>query len=293
MNTSRFVQWIDSHRNTLFDLIRIYLGIGLAVKGIFFLAHPELLQGGAPPALQAWIGLVPWLHMIGGAMLAAGVAPRLAALIQIPVVFAAVFFVNLPQMSGVRGREAVEFSALVLFLLVLIFMWGGGPLSLMKGRWDLPVFSKRAEAWMAGHPDVALDLVRTYLGVGLFLKGIYIMNNTDAFIRYFDGNNLSISMISAAHYVIPAHLAGGFLLAFGALTRPAAIAQLPLLLGALFYVHLPRFAGLEQRQDFEFTALVLFLLALIAVHGPGRFSVDTAARRSVERAEAELHPAHT
>ncbi len=112
-------------------------------------------------------------------------------------------------------------------------------------------------------------------------------------MRYFEVDTLSLGAIALAHYVIPAHLAGGFLLAFGALTRPAAIAQIPLLLGALFYVALPRFASLAQRQDFEFTALVLFLLSIIAIQGLGRLSVDVAVRRSVERAEARLQPAHT
>ncbi len=76
------------------------------------------------------------------------------------------------------------------------------------------------------------------------------------------------------HYVIPAHIAGGALLAMGLLARVAALVQIPVLLGAIFYVYLPRAMMLEPRQNLEFTALVLFLMVLIVVFGAGRVSLD-------------------
>jgi uncharacterized membrane protein YphA (DoxX/SURF4 family) len=68
--------------------------------------------------------------------------------------------------------------------------------------------------------------------------------------------------------------------------------QLPLLIGALFYVFLPQFSSLELRQNVEFTALVLFLLTLIAVHGPGRYSVDYVVQRNYFANHPEEAPAH-
>src|SRR5439155_21704716 len=47
-----------------------------------------------------------------------------------------------------------------------------------------------------------------------------------------------------------------------------------ILIGAVFYLWLPQALFFEQRQSFEFAALVLFLLVLIFVYGGGRFSVD-------------------
>ena len=91
---------------------------------------------------------------------------------------------------------------------------------------------------------------------------------------------MPIGILSVAHYVIPAHFAGGLMLVFGFGTRIGAAMQLPLLIGALLYVFLPRFTSLELRQDFEFTSLVLFLLALITVHGPGRYSADSVVQRN-------------
>jgi uncharacterized membrane protein YphA (DoxX/SURF4 family) len=89
-----------------------------------------------------------------------------------------------------------------------------------------------------------------------------------------------------AHYVIPVHLVGGLLLAIGLLTRLAALAQMPILIGAIFYVWMPRVLVFEQRQSFEFAALVLFLLALIFVYGGGRFSVDHLITRK-ERSDLQ------
>jgi len=95
-----------------------------------------------------------------------------------------------------------------------------------------------------------------------------------------------------AHYVIPAHLVGGALLAVGLLTRFAAILQLPILLGAVFYVYAPqvvafRMSSVEPRQSLELAAMVLFLLALVAVFGAGRLSLDNWLAR---RPEATMHP---
>jgi uncharacterized membrane protein YphA (DoxX/SURF4 family) len=58
------------------------------------------------------------------------------------------------------------------------------------------------------------------------------------------------------------------------LTRIAALAQIPILLGAVFYVYLPKMTMIEPRQNLEFSMLVLFLLALVFLYGAGRWSVD-------------------
>jgi putative oxidoreductase len=64
-----------------------------------------------------------------------------------------------------------------------------------------------------------------------------------------------------------------FLLAIGLITRIAALIQVPILFGAIFFVHMQQ--GLFSRQqDLEFVILVLFLLLMFAVYGGGRLSVD-------------------
>src|SRR3954471_6886340 len=100
---------------------------------------------------------------------------------------------------------------------------------------------QRSKRWAETHGEVFLDLVRIYLGVGLFLKGIFFMAHRDYLLKVLqDSGDLFIAPVTIAHYVIPVHLLGGALLALGLLTRVAALLQLPILLGAIFWVYLPK-----------------------------------------------------
>jgi len=129
--------------------------------------------------------------------------------------------------------------------------------------------------WVESHMDMVIDLVRIYLGIGLFVKGLYFLMHQEQLRRLLEGpDNFAFAQGALAHYVIPVHLVGGLLLALGLLTRLAALSQIPILLGAVLYVWLPRVLLVEQRQNLEFSALVLFLLALIFVYGAGRISID-------------------
>jgi uncharacterized membrane protein YphA (DoxX/SURF4 family) len=142
--------------------------------------------------------------------------------------------------------------------------------------------------WAEAHSDLFLDLVRIYLGLGLMAKGIFFMGHQDYMMKLLaDTGDLFIVPATIAHYVIPAHLLGGLLLALGLLTRVAALAQIPVLLGAMFWIYLPKVMAVEPRENLEFSALVLFLMVLILIFGAGRFSVDHFLSR---REPAELRP---
>ncbi len=80
------------------------------------------------------------------------------------------------------------------------------------------------------------------------------------------------------HYVMMAHFVGGLLLTIGFLTRIAAFVQVPILVGAVFFVH--RQDGLfALGQSLEFSALVLFLLCVFTVSGAGKLSLDNVTFR--------------
>jgi uncharacterized membrane protein YphA (DoxX/SURF4 family) len=280
MKINELDSWAENHFDYFLDAVRVYLGVGLVIKGVSLLSHTQMLDGLQNTALAPLTSLVPYMHIVGGALLAIGVFPRLAALVNIPILFAATFLIHGRNMNTLAGREGFEFSALVLFLLCLIVVRGAGRLSL-AARWRRAPAERvnhSLQRWADEHPDVFADLIRIYLGVGLFVKGLYIMSHRDEIFAMLGGANFSMSMMAAAHYVIPAHLAGGVLLVCGLLTRWAAGAQIPPLVGALFYVMLPRFSALEMRQSLEFTALVLFLLLLVTIFGAGRLAIDRAGK---------------
>jgi putative oxidoreductase len=117
-----------------YDLMRVYLGIGLFVRGVLFVSEPELLLGYLQD-MQGWfwpyalVHFVAVAHLCGGVALALGLLTRVAAAIQIPILFGAVFLIH---SSGglLNPGQSLEFSGLVLALLIVYFVFGSGDLSL-------------------------------------------------------------------------------------------------------------------------------------------------------------------
>jgi len=137
VTTQELRDWFLAHRDWCMDLIRIYLGLGLLAKGIAFVAHRDDLLRMMMDNHIVWSGamLVHWViltHIFGGLLMAMGIGTRAGALIQIPTLVGATFFVN--WTGGIFGiAEEMRFSALVLFLLVMFVWYGAGPLSLEAG----------------------------------------------------------------------------------------------------------------------------------------------------------------
>ncbi len=127
--------------------------------------------------------------------------------------------------------------------------------------------------WLEARRHVCFELLRMYLGIGLFVRGVLFASDPAILATFTTEGGLDASAALIAHYVVPAHLCGGLMLAAGLLTRIAAAVQLPILLGAVLFVH--RQDGLFTReQNLEFTVFVLFTLVLMLVHGSGRWSLD-------------------
>lgn len=128
--------------------------------------------------------------------------------------------------------------------------------------------------WVNEHRGGALDLVRIYLGIGLFVRGVLFMGDAGLSVEELVGSaEAAFASAALMHYVTLAHLVGGIFLTIGLLTRIAALVQVPILLGAVFIVHFQN-GLLTADQSLEFSALVLFLLGVIALFGAGRWSVD-------------------
>jgi putative oxidoreductase len=135
---------------------------------------------------------------------------------------------------------------------------------------------QRFIAWADAHRDYWLDCVRIYLGLGLLARGLLLITNTSTgyFVDLLQRSGQPwITSGIMLHYVMVAHFVGGLLLTIGFLTRIAALVQIPILVGAVFFVH--RQDGLfALGQSLEFSALVLFLLCVFLVAGAGKLSLD-------------------
>ena len=136
MQKHDLIAWADSRREAWFDCVRIYLGLGLVARGL--LMNESSSASFIVDALQRsghnWLltGLVlhyvMFAHLVGGALLAIGFVTRIAALVQIPVLVGAVFIVHRSEGLLASG-QSLEFSALVLFLLVMFLVGGAGRIS--------------------------------------------------------------------------------------------------------------------------------------------------------------------
>jgi uncharacterized membrane protein YphA (DoxX/SURF4 family) len=148
-------------------------------------------------------------------------------------------------------------------------------------------FLARARTF-ADDPRFGFDLVRMYLGVALFVRGALFIADPSKVISFFGKADWFWPML-IAHYVGMAHLCGGLFLALGLLTRFAALAQVPVLVGAVFFVHWNQHL-LSGDQSLELAGLVLALLVAFVVFGAGPLSVDQRifrAAKTPERTEQE------
>ena len=142
---------------------------------------------------------------------------------------------------------------------------------------------ERVKSWLDGRRDYMFDLMRIYLGVGLFVKGIQFLQD-DAFLGSLlrsgdDEFRFGFMATFLAHYIPLAHIGGGALLAVGLLTRVSVLFQIPILIGAVFFIYGDD-GIFTHNQEFQFTSLVLVLLVLILIHGGGRLSVDYLLSKS-------------
>ena len=134
---------------------------------------------------------------------------------------------------------------------------------------------QKVEHWGDAHHPKWLDIIRMILGVLLFMKAIEFINNMDQLSALMGRSHFlgSISLGIMGHYIIMAHLIGGFMVAFGLLTRVACLFQIPILLGAVIFINAP--AGIiPTDSNWWLSLMILVLLVFFLVEGGGPWSAD-------------------
>lgn len=121
-----------------------------------------------------------------------------------------------------------------------------------------------------------LTLVRIALGFILFWKGIsFIRDSSDLQLML---QRMSIGAIHKnsewiAFLITYINLLGGLFILVGLFTKTSCIVQIPILLGAVFFVNTKD--GLNQTtSELVLSAVVLLLLILFAIKGSGVLSAD-------------------
>ncbi|HEY4196588.1 MAG TPA: DoxX family protein [Mucilaginibacter sp.] len=129
-------KWGDSHHPRFLDIIRIALGVFLLLKGLGFMENTASLKSiienqpdiaVSSGVLMALVYYVTFVHLVGGTLIALGIFTRFSAIMQIPVVFGAVFFINVLQSPF--NTDLVSSVAALIFLVVFAVL-GSGRLSL-------------------------------------------------------------------------------------------------------------------------------------------------------------------
>ncbi|MCI0450048.1 MAG: DoxX family protein [Chlorobi bacterium] len=139
----------------------------------------------------------------------------------------------------------------------------------------------KIDAWAERHHPKWIDVLRILLGLILLYKGLYFISNTQAIVALLQNTEFELWAITIAHYVVAAHIMGGLLIAIGLLTRVAVLFQVPVLLGAIIFVNLPK-GLLSFNSETELSVLVLFLLVFFLIEGSGPLSVDEFVKKHPE-----------
>jgi len=132
----------------------------------------------------------------------------------------------------------------------------------------------RLEFWGDRHHPRWMDIVRIALGIFLVYKAVDFLNNMGDLVSLMSQNTSfgSFAYLLAGHYVVFAHLLGGILLIFGVLTRFACVIQIPVMIGAIFFVGTNK-EMLRPYSELLVSIIVLLLLVYFLIAGNGPLSV--------------------
>src|SRR4051812_11482770 len=102
-STTRFLSWNYTHQSYLLLLVRIALGVILLIKGIYFISHAQLLkelilESRFATGVGFLAAYTTFAHLFGGVFLILGLLTRWAAVLQVPVLLGAIFFI-LPEQN--------------------------------------------------------------------------------------------------------------------------------------------------------------------------------------------------
>jgi len=133
---------------------------------------------------------------------------------------------------------------------------------------------QRVEHWGDAHHPQWLDIVRIALGVFLCYKGVEFLTNMSNMLALMTTKMSfgSFTSVMMSNYISFAHILGGILLILGVLTRFACILQIPVMIGAIFFIS----ASPDMYRPFSqllLAIVVLLLLVLFLIVGNGRLQL--------------------
>jgi putative oxidoreductase len=136
MNIADRISAWDGKHSLFYLLLRIALGITLAIRGIYYITTIQPLYSLIKESKLGEFNMnmplamfVSWVHTLGGTFIILGLLTRISAWAQIPIVLGAIIFVNLNS-SLSRSFPELLLSVVVLILLFIFALAGGGKISM-------------------------------------------------------------------------------------------------------------------------------------------------------------------
>ncbi len=118
------------------DALRIYLGIALVIKGIYFITNMSELEANLSEGLGLGQTMIAWsvvfAHVIAGASLALGFVTRVAAGANAIILLGATVISLWSNAAGglIVANTDFQFTLFIFFTLLLLVWRGSGPFSL-------------------------------------------------------------------------------------------------------------------------------------------------------------------
>jgi uncharacterized membrane protein YphA (DoxX/SURF4 family) len=125
---------------------------------------------------------------------------------------------------------------------------------------------------------LAIDVVRVLVACFIIFKGYAFTSNFESITVNIQSIGMVYLAIPIAHYVIFTHMICGSLLLLGAYTRWMAIANLPILFGAIIF-NTQNFLVMDVHIELGTALIVLAALLAITYFGGGKYSFEEILRR--------------
>lgn len=123
-------------------------------------------------------------------------------------------------------------------------------------------------------PSPLLFLLRAALGCMLIIKGVEFISHIHQLEGIIAESRFQGGSIFLTYYIPYAHLLGGFFILIGLYTRFFSLIQLPILIGAVFFINAPHTAFQVQAGEWGFSIVTFVLLIFFSIEGSGPVSIQ-------------------
>jgi len=131
----------------------------------------------------------------------------------------------------------------------------------------------RVDHWSSTHHPAWLVVIRVALGIGLFIKGIGFISDTAQLQQLLSSSHFTQAFPWLSYVIAWLHLFGGFMIIIGLFTRLMAALQIPILLGAVLFIHSGS-GVFASGSELGLALAVLLLLIFFFIEGSGPLSLD-------------------